>query len=774
MLKALQNLLKEDTILIESNLIKKSGGEMKNKIKWKIGEKNTFTDRFIIICLIVVSIGLWFSPSAYKTKLEVHPYDDIYLTYLQQGDYVIYFDYDDSPKDNYLVISSDTVITEYNKAGMEFLRLAIDSEKGSMKASFHLDQDTRKIHIYPEKLNELGNCITAMTVQSVALQDRDNYFLSMLCVASAVFLLLLKKYYSDKNIRESGLVLAIGMLSCIPLLSSYLIDGNDLYIHLARIEGIYQGIGNGEFPVYINTVMMSGYGNLSASMYPQLFLYPLSILRAMGVSLYLCYKLLLVLINIMTAFFSFYAVKNITKSEKAAFLACVFYTLSLYRMNDMYFRAALGETMALTFLPLVLWGAYELLWGNSKKWYILALGMSGVIEGHVLTVEMCILFLLFEGVCMLIYSRTEKISVRIVNGIKAICLTCLLNAFFIVPFLFFSGEDLQVFTNMPNEVAGTGAYFSQMFALFPGTAGIDRSDGVANGEMPMTIGGVLLAGIIMFFMVCREKRERDTAISIGKHCIYMGAMALYMASWIFPWETISRNAFVSQIVGSLQFAWRFLGPATLFLSVASAIGIVKYTENKKNGKWVAGIVCAAALASTFYFMDMLVQEAPQVADKMEIAESDLCDALYMYSNGDKFEALQLDYRRNMAVVKSYLGTEITCENYVKKGTNISVDIAASGAILENDYIQFPLYYFPGYEIEIDGQKVDAEVKNRLVAYPVPDGRVHIEVKYNPPVIFDIANMITLFTVISMTGYGIFVSLRRRKENEVQENRILSA
>lgn len=163
-----------------------------------------------------------------------------------------------------------------------------------------------------------------------------------------------------------------------------------------------------------------------------------------------------------------------------------------------------------------------------------------------------------------------------------------------------------------------------------------------------------------------------------------------------------------------------------------------------------------------------------MADKMEIAESDLCDALYMYSNSDKFEALHLDYRRNRAVVKSYLGTEISCENYVKKGTCISVDIAASGTILENDYIQFPLYYFPGYEIEIDGQRIDAEVKNRLVACPVPDDRVHIEVKYNPPLIFDIANMITLLTALSMMGYGIFVLLRRRKANEVQENRILSA
>lgn len=82
--------------------MKKMKDKMENKEKHKISDKITFTEGFIMVCLIVISIGLWFSPSAYKTKMEVHPYDDIYLTYLQQGDYVIYFDYDESPKDSHL------------------------------------------------------------------------------------------------------------------------------------------------------------------------------------------------------------------------------------------------------------------------------------------------------------------------------------------------------------------------------------------------------------------------------------------------------------------------------------------------------------------------------------------------------------------------------------------------------------------------------------------------------------------------------------------------
>lgn len=389
--------------------------------------------------------------------------------------------------------------------------------------------------------------------------------------------------------------------------------------------------------------------------------------------------------------------------------------------------------------------------GDSRKWYILALGMGGVIESHVLTVEMCVPFLIFEGVCMLIGSRREKISTRVINGVKAVCLTWLLNAFFLVPFLFFCREDLQVF-HMPNEVANTGVYFSQMFALFPRASEMDQS-GVAAGEMPMTVGGVLLVGVIMFFLACGEKEKKDTIIYIGKHCIGMGAAALYMASWLFPWEAFSRNSFLSDIVGSLQFAWRFLGPATMFLSVASAIGIVKYTENKQNGKWITGMILIGTLLSTFYFSDKLVQEAPQAADKMEIAASDDSDALYMYRNGDKIKAFNIDYYRERAVVKSYLGTEIKCENYIKKGTKVSVDLAAIGKILENDYIQFPLYYFPGYEIEIDGRKIEAVPRNKLVACSIPGGKVHIEVEYNPPILFDIANVVTLLTVVLAAGYG---------------------
>ena len=41
-------------------------------------------------------------------------------------------------------------------------------------------------------------------------------------------------------------------------------------------------------------------------------------------------------------------------------------------------------------LPLIIWGVYEILWGEGR-WLVLVWGMTGVLESHVLSTEICIL-----------------------------------------------------------------------------------------------------------------------------------------------------------------------------------------------------------------------------------------------------------------------------------------------------------------------------------------------------------------------------------------------
>ena len=129
---------------------------------------------------------------------------------------------------------------------------------------------------------------------------------------------------------------------------------------------------NGEFPVRINPLQSGGYGNLSPTMYPSLFLYPVAILRFFGVSAMLCYKVLLTAMNIATAFLSFYAVRAITGSEKSAWLMSVLYTFATYRLTNLYYRAALGESLAMVFHPCYCGAPMKYFMGrrrNGFSWY---------------------------------------------------------------------------------------------------------------------------------------------------------------------------------------------------------------------------------------------------------------------------------------------------------------------------------------------------------------------------------------------------------------------
>ncbi|MFQ9291063.1 MAG: hypothetical protein ACLR3O_01210 [Streptococcus sp.] len=55
-------------------------------------------------------------------------------------------------------------------------------------------------------------------------------------------------------------------------------------------------------------------------------------------------------------------------------------------MHNSYYRAAVGETLAMIFLPLVFVGVRLITFGDYKKWWILTLGMLGLVYSHVLSV----------------------------------------------------------------------------------------------------------------------------------------------------------------------------------------------------------------------------------------------------------------------------------------------------------------------------------------------------------------------------------------------------
>ena len=738
---------------------------MKNIVNYKL----TFLHKFIGITLLVLGVLFLLSPTAYKKTLNYEESGDG-LDFLQKGEYVIELYYIAAPRDNAIVFFSDEMLNENNELGKEFLRIDVGTTGGNYRGQLFLDEDVHGFAIRTEMDDEEEYYLKGISIQSVQLENRDHYLLAMTCLLGAFLTFYLGLCVPTKMYIEPVMLLGMAILASVPVFTDFITTGHDLSFHVGRLEALGQGLIAGEFPVYLGSTEMAGFGTLSATMYPQLFLYPIAALRVVNISLMTCYRILIITINIISAFASYYSAKSILGSTKLAFWTSFLYIFSIYRLVNVYLRAAIGESLAMAFLPLVIWGMYEVLWRDEKRWYILALGVGGVLQSHVLSTEMSALFLLVELLVWIISGRGQHYGKRLLAGVKAAVITVLVNAFFLVPFLSFWKEDLQCF-HMPNEIAPTGVYFSQMFNLFADYNGWDYPTGGTINEMPMTIGTVFLIGSVLLLfdsIIVGNTNADDEAIrvkNIARRCLIYGVFALFMSSFIFPWDYFQEIEWMKNMVTSIQFAWRFLGPASVLLSYSSAVGIVLFAESHESRKWIYGLTVGLLICSTSYFFSQKNIDDSlfvQYSNKMEFNLVGDTDAMYMYYEGDRFSSLNTQYTWNKAKVLSQMSYPFKVENLERKGMYMKMTVTGDKTL--NDKLMFPLYYYPGYVAYIDGKEVPVESLARRVACPMPKGTAEVEVYYKGLPEYKYANCITLLTAAGIIVYLGIIQIRRMKKS----------
>ena len=200
------------------------------------------------------------------------------------------------------------------------------------------------------------------------------------------------------------------LLSSISLFTISLKYGHDILFHLSRIVGIKDSFSNDLFSsIYSNYLNGYGYGN--PLFYPDIFLYVPAFINYLGLSINTSYKIFIILVNFFSIISMYITVKGISKSKYAGIISSIIYAFASYRLIDVFSRAALGEALAFIFIPLIIYGIYNIIYGDYKKFYILVIGMSGLILSHILsTYIICILLSIF---CLINIKKFIKEKQRI-------------------------------------------------------------------------------------------------------------------------------------------------------------------------------------------------------------------------------------------------------------------------------------------------------------------------------------------------------------------------
>lgn len=651
---------------------------------------------------------------------------------LNKGSYTAYMVYQAEEEDSVL---------ELWEQNSKVAAWPLDPRQSKITADFTLSKDAKQIRL---QINYGGT--GSLTIKQLSLSPHtvfytDTYFFMVLFLVCSLIIWLYvvqgRAHLTQERLTDICVILGVALLATTPMMQTYLYNGDDLCYHLARLEGLKDGILDGQIPVNILPEGMQGNGYMNA-MYPYLFLYIGAFLRICRVSLGLSYKTLIFLANLGSAICAYAAVKSMCKSRRSVILAVVLYTLMPYRFTNIFSRGDLGEILALTFWPLVIAGLYHIILGERRKWYYLVIGVSGILQSHILSVAFAAVICVITA---LVYCVRIIRDHRYIEVGKAAGMFLLLNMWYLVPFIFYYFEK-----DLSTDVLRWSGYFEQ--SINP--SNFTQSLSLYNKQY-FSFGLALLGcvGIGVIHLICERDQKKSDEDGYVLYLFLLGVLLAYMTTGYFPSRRLLDNALFENIATMIQFPWRFLGPASACFLFVGAIGL----ERSQILRPYRNIIFAMLVGLNLLIIisvpadnsHMPYDNAEAVASKGH--ESKLGTSVGLFYPHEWRLGGATEESLTSSVITSDLNV-ISIRQYQKKGTRA---VVAYTATEEGGYIELPIQDYSGYRAyDENGNRLEIERGDgaRMRFAVQGDGIEHtIRVRYGPNPIFIAANLVSALTIL---------------------------
>ena len=492
---------------------------------------------------------------------------------------------------------------------------------------------------------------------------------------------IIKKNHWCSKIRKNPQILyysfffllSIGSIYFALIKNQTLFYGDDLGFHLARIEGLAESITKGDYFPRINYFITGGMGYATGIFYPDTFLYPAALIRLLGFSLVNSYILFVVLVNFMTFIIAYHSFYCIRKSASKSFLFAFLYGLSSYRLSDVLYRAAVGEYLALMFLPLAFVGLFFIIFGDCKKWYILAVGMSCLFLAHLLTSVIFIFFI----VCLMVlnFSKLIKEKERLVALLLAAGLTILFVANALFPMI----EQL-VFQRL--RVQDTPVFYLQKMAQ-PLIEYIE----IALQNVRFNNIGIFVLGLGLILCIRSKRLSR-----LNKQLLLIGLIFLFLSTSYFPhWR------FHETVFNAIQFPWRYFIIVTFCMLwvFADSWDSVLF----KNKRWSQVVVVSLIIGVLFSTLDVQQKLAGFTMRQTTHDTFETFDGKGELGFGSEFLPSGMTAWMKPTDLFSNPPENIQAKNLERKQNVFSFDYE----VPSETKVIFPILFYKGYQAKVEGE-----------------------------------------------------------------------
>ena len=557
------------------------------------------------------------------------------------------------------------------------------------------------------------------------------------------------------------IIVIIGLLISIPFLWVQLYLSDDGKYHLLRLIGLDNSMEYGSFPFLVFPFFCKNWGYSMMTFYPQLVTYIPYVLGLISGAFSTGLKIFASLTVVFSGIFMYNLVNEVTKKKGIAFLSAILYMIFPYRFECLFNRFAIGEFTAFVFIPIVFQGLYNLLQGDKKRHYYIAIGATGLLLTHtistVYTALFCLIFVLFN---LKAFFNKEVIKKCLIN----IVFILLVSAMFIIPMLEF--KFTAEYAILEPDVMKTNAENVYTKTIKPSQ--FLKDIGEDNG-VSFVVGipfiTMILLGILAFRKI--DKEHKDFYISF----LLLGVISIIMCTYLFPWR------FMPDILCTLQYPWRLLGFAFFFFAPVCAMNVY-YLLNSINKKWLKAIAWLLAIAIIAGFTVMELNQYPTNDTSL--------DAKY---EGKNKENPQIDYfainRDNMpkkALYNQFGYLETRKDNTEVISGNVNIVSENKEALhleieIENakkdTKLELPYLFYPGYTITLEyngkATKIDYyESEYGFVAINLPEdiGTGKITVDYTATVLEKTAYAISAISIVGFIVYVICFRKKWKKEEQL--------
>jgi len=739
------------------------------------------TEKMILIaCIVAVSFLAFltgknmYDSKAYFDKFEMKFEDvaadadsrqEIYIAELRNfkaGEYSLAFDYN---------TDSDVTVKVMSYAGYDhktdslpvFLNEKIAAGSGSFSGALNFESDCQAVTFTVTGRGKISLTDCKVISDSVSFADRKiNFamFLFGLALFTAVAVYTVINKTGRYDVYTSlfvlyGLAAAALVSNSIYMFRNYSTYGCDTKFHLFRTKAIAESMLNGNIPNRINGVSYFGYGYANPLLYPELFLYIPALWMNKGMSDLGAIKLFYILLGFVAVYVAYYSFEKMCHNRFISFSAAVIYNLSFYKLVNVYVRTALGETLFMTFLPLAVYRLYTFFYEEKRRWLLLALSVSAIVQSQILGVLLTciilgILFVVFT-LDLMVKKQLDsgKVKKIITDMAKAVGWTFFANLWFIVPFLnayinyglvMFDREKMV--TWFFNEVLSAENFLSA--TIMPGDKNVFSAVG------PMVLVGLGVALVLAAVSFAKAKKDRPVVCSVAIMAVFMGVICTDFVNW----HKLMSVKIIKVLLTTLQFSFRF---ETLFvMSVCLVIVLAARTIGGRKIEILSAVLTLAVILT-------VLPNMKEFADKANFGRVD--NTYRSYGVDEPLEYLKpgADVRGEILLEKKVTASEnISVTGYTKDGINIDFSVETDG---NKGWVQLPRFYYDDYYATAEnGQRLKVYSGDRALMYvEIPEnmGSQTVSVRFGG-MMYDVCLYISLAFLLACSAvWG--VNLYRKKE-----------